>query len=369
MLLGPYGSEESYREYERVLAEWRASNGRMADIAHNPCLSDMTINELLLAFVDFAETHYRHLDGTPTGELENIKDAVRPLRKLYGHTLANEFSAAGLEAIQSELIQGGLARTTINARINRIRRVFKWGIRKGFVTPSVLQSLQTLPGLQRGRCRASEAPGILPVDETIVEKALRYMPRLVAAMVKVQLLSGCRPGEVVLMRSCDLTQGKTTWEYRPCFHKNEWRGKERKIQLGPQAQAVIKEFLKPEAPEEFLFCPRETVMRLHAQRGWNRKTRRTPSDLRRGRKRNPRRGPGDRYTVNTYRQAIVRACRKANVPEWSPLQLRHTRATEIREKFRIEGAQAVLGHQRCDVTQIYAERNENLAAQIMAQVG
>src|SRR5262249_18530161 len=54
---------------------------------------------------------------------------------------------------------------------------------------------------------------------------------------------------------------------------------------------------------------------------------------------------------------------------WNPNQLRHSRATLIREKFGVEGAQVVLGHSDPRVTQIYAEKNFELASRIMEQIG
>jgi site-specific recombinase XerC len=54
---------------------------------------------------------------------------------------------------------------------------------------------------------------------------------------------------------------------------------------------------------------------------------------------------------------------------WSPNQLRHAAATEIRQRFGLEAAQVVLGHSRADVTQVYAERDNGLAAKIMSEVG
>ena len=68
-------------------------------------------------------------------------------------------------------------------------------------------------------------------------------------------------------------------------------------------------------------------------------------------------------------QAIVRACRKAGVPEWTPLQLRHTTATTVRSRFGLEAAQVVLGHAKADVTQIYAERDLAKAHLVMAEIG
>src|SRR4051812_30434376 len=53
-LLGPYGSPESYQEYERKLAEWRARNG-IAPPQADPAASDLTVNELLVHWLPFAE--------------------------------------------------------------------------------------------------------------------------------------------------------------------------------------------------------------------------------------------------------------------------------------------------------------------------
>jgi len=54
---------------------------------------------------------------------------------------------------------------------------------------------------------------------------------------------------------------------------------------------------------------------------------------------------------------------------WSPNQLRHSRATIIREKYGIEAAQVVLGHAEVETTQIYAERDFAAAARIMSEIG
>jgi integrase len=162
--------------------------------------------------------------------------------------------------------------------------------------------------------------------------------------------------------------GKEVWEYRPMKHKGTWLGKGKVIFIGPQAQLVIRPFLKldTQAP---LFSPREALAEQLAIRKANRKEPIHPCEVKRGRKKVPRRQPGERYTVGTYYQAIVRACRRAGVPEWSPLQLRHTAATEIRSRYGLEAAQVILGHSRADVTQIYAERDLGKAQEVIRQIG
>ena len=78
---------------------------------------------------------------------------------------------------------------------------------------------------------------------------------------------------------------------------------------------------------------------------------------------------GDSYTTSSYRRAIVRACKRAGIPQWTPNRLRHSRATELRRKYGLEAAQTVLGHAQADVTQVYAERDFELAKRVMREVG
>ena len=63
----------------------------------------------------------------------------------------------------------------------------------------------------------------------------------------------------------------------------------------------------------------------------------------------------------------VRVWQKAH--RWHPNQLRHSFATRVRKEHGLEAAQVLLGHARADVTQVYAERNEQLAAEIVAKLG
>ena len=72
-----------------------------------------------------------------------------------------------------------------------------------------------------------------------------------------------------------------------------------------------------------------------------------------------------RLTEEQKRQ--VEAWRKEN--RWHPNQLRHTYATEVRERFGLEAAQVTLGHSKADVTQVYAERDGQLANRVAEQIG
>ena len=265
---------------------------------------------MILAFWRHAEVHYRAPDGTPSGELVNLKVAIRPLRKLYGETPARDFGPLALRAVRDEMVRSGLARTSVNARVNRIRRAFRWAASVELVPVAVVQALATVAGLQAGRTDARETDPIGPVPAGDVERTLPHLSRTVAGMVRLQLLTGMRPGEACMIRGRDLTPRRARlWTYRPASHKTAWRGKRREIVLGPKASRHGREFLTSD-PDAYLFRPSEAVAEHHARRSDGRRSRPTPSETAK-RKASPGAKHAARYRRHTYRNAINRACDKA----------------------------------------------------------
>jgi hypothetical protein len=61
-----------------------------------------SVDELILTFWKHAEAHYRDPDGSPTGEVENFRQALKPVRRLYGHTRADRFGPLDLRAVRDE---------------------------------------------------------------------------------------------------------------------------------------------------------------------------------------------------------------------------------------------------------------------------
>ena len=164
------------------------------------------------------------------------------------------------------------------------------------------------------------------------------------------------------LRPCDITPGDGVWYYSPRTHKTEHLNREKCIVIGPKGMAILRPYLERDA-EEFCFKPAESV-------AWQRqKAKKTPnSETAIAAVRDLRLNP--QYTRHSYRLAIQRACRRAEVPVWSPRQLRHTRASQIRQEFGgLEAAKAVLGHTDTRVTEIYAERDLKLAADVMRRIG
>src|SRR5262249_44779648 len=76
--LGKYGTPESLAEYNRLIQEWLTHSRVVQSTRSKP--ADLTIHEMLLAFWKHAEQHYRSADGASTGELDNLKEALKPLK-------------------------------------------------------------------------------------------------------------------------------------------------------------------------------------------------------------------------------------------------------------------------------------------------
>ncbi|MFO0871495.1 MAG: site-specific integrase [Pirellulales bacterium] len=392
-LPGGFNSEQSKAEYRRLCAEWVA---RDRPTTPKPSMAVITVVEVCASFWRYAEVHYVK-NGVPTDELACIRMALRPLNELYGATEASAFGPSKLKAVRERMIADGLARPTINECMAKIRRVFRWAASEELLLASVWQSLATVQGLQRGRTEAREPDLVLPVADDVVAATIPYLTRIVADMVRLQQLSGARPGEVVVLRPGDIDMTGKIWKYSPSGHKMEHRGRGRVIYFGPQAQAILRPYLDRE-PTAYCFSPREAE---EERREAAHKARRTPLHYGNApgtnRLRKPRKAPGERYDADAYRRAISRACELAfKMPShlrvidkqdvdaderrtaaaewraahvWSPNQLRHSAATKIRAEFGLEAAQATLGHSTADTTLIYAERSEGVALAVAEKMG
>jgi integrase len=382
ILLGKYDTTESRAEYARVLAEWEA-NGRQPPSRQAP--ADLTVAELIERFWKWSEGYYRHADGTPTSEVDALRYSLRPLNYLHGPSPARDFGPAGLKAVRELLVKGydhprygpqaALCRTEVNKRVKHVRRLFKWAVAEGLVPAAVLWALQAVAPLKAGRSEARESKRVLPVARAVVEDTLPVLPPLLADMVRLQLETGMRPGELVIMRAIDIDRAGPVWLYRPAAHKTQHHGHERVIPIGPRGQEIIKRHLQPNVAA-YLFSPAASVAEFRARQRSKRQSKVQPSQADR-RKGQPKKKPGDRYTTRTYgatlHQAIDRHNRKATaekqIPHWHLHQLRHLRALELKRAAGLDVARAVLGQKSPVIAEHYATLDVATAAEVMGQLG
>jgi len=378
--LGRYADPKGRERYHRLIAEWTA-NGRRVRVT----APDLSVAELCAAFMRHAETFYRKPDGTLTGTSWNYRAATKVLDRLYGTMDVAAFTPQGLKAVREAMIRADWCRKSVNQGVNLIRSVFRWGVSEGMAPVAVHTGLTTVTALRRGRSDAREGRTIQPVPDATVDATLRYMTPTVTTMVQFQRLTGARPSEVCMMRSCDVNTEGRIWEYRPSSHKTEHHERERVVFIGPKAQAVLKPFLSRDL-QAFVFSPQaseaERHERMHAERVTPLSCGNTPGT---NRVRRPKRTPGERFNTSSYRQAIEYACDRAfpapgdldgnavkqwrGEHRWAPNRLRHSFATNVRREHGLEAAQVMLGHASANIPQIYAKRDSVLAAAVALRIG
>lgn len=372
--LGKYGTQESRERYAVLIADYLTIGSR-GPVPEPESDRGRSVDEVIAAYWEQIERSGRYTkNGEPTSERSWIRDSLKPLSSLFGETLASEFGPRKLHAVRAWIVETSiasgrkLARSTVNSRIRRIVMVFRWAAEMELVEPSVWHGLQAVRGLRKGESnQVTESRGIRAVPRGDVEATLEHLNSVVAAMVELQWLTGMRPGEVRTMRTRHLDRSGDLWVYRPESHKNEHHDLDCERLLGPRAQEVVRPFLKAD-PDEFLFSPQEVELRRNLERREARVLPLWPSHAARL-KDDPRAELGECYTTHSYRRAVHRACKAAGVPTWSPNQLRHSKATEVRKRYGLEAAQVVLGHTTADVTQVYAERDLALARRVALETG
>lgn len=378
--LGPHGSRTSKFEYDRLVAEW-LSTGRSATFGIPA--QQVSIVELIVAYLKYCRKIY---GDHPRSEYRHVRRTLKPLRQLYGRLPAAEFGGPQLKAIRQKFVEAGHCRPYIGESVQRTVRMFRWAVGEGMIPADVPVALGMVKGLRRGE--APEGKKVRPVPPEVVAATLLHLSSVVRAMVELQQLTAMRPGEVVLVRPCDIDQSGSVWKFTPSHHKTEHHGKERVVCLGQKAQAMLRPYLSRPA-DSYCFSPAEALAEMRSARNALRRTRISCGNtvgsnrIRRKAKRSPR----NRYDTQSYGRAIRRACDAAfpipneiagdkaavkkwrNSHRWAPNQLRHSRATEIRRRFGLESAKCVLGHASPAVSEIYAERDRRRAVKVAKKIG
>jgi len=344
--LGVFGSKESHERYAEEISKWHRAIGEE--------VYNVSVASLTKLYLEHCKTYYRK-NGKVTGEVNCIRIILRHLNRKYRNLPAQKFDSLKLVAIREVLISDGYVRTSINQHISRLRGMFKWGAKQKLVDKSVWLDLTTVEGLKEGRTRAVEAEPVGTVPDAFVDAIQTHVTAPVWAMIQLQRYSGMRPGEVIKLRTADLTMSGEIWEYHVPDHKTRHHGKQRVVMLGKQAQEILRPFLTTDL-EAYLFNPQQGRQEF------------TKRNYRSGAKPSVRNGRTS-YSLEGYSCAIKRACDAAAVPRWTPNQLRHNFATLARREAGIEASRVLLGHSSAVTTEIYAERDLDAARAVAAKIG
>jgi len=339
--LGKWGTDQARAKYNALITKWRENQTAASTAAVDRCL----VSELAADYID----HLREYFGPGHNRATSVIPVIKRFGLHFGDLWTDEFRPRHLEQARTIWIKRKCARVYINRAVREIVRCFGWGVTKDMVPAGTWQALQAVQSLAVGRYGVREVDPIRPVSVDVVDATIPMLPEQVADMVRVQLLCGCRPNEIMRLTPGQIDRSGDVWKYMPVRHKNTWRGKSRTIYFGPQAQAVLT---------KYLLRPDDQCCFLTAH--------------------------GKPFARGGYRQVIRRAVERINtkrledaqegekpelLPHWVPGQLRHTAATELRKMKNLEAARAVLGHSSATVTQIYADLNEEPALEIARKLG
>lgn len=382
--LGAYGSELSHERYRRLKLQWLQSPEVFkARQSAAKTSRRLTMAELCIAYLEHCRRNY----SRASQEAEHSTRAVAPISELYASLPAEDFGPREYKACRDWWISPDRSRTYINAQARRLVRLLKWGVGEGLIPPAVWQAVKAVEPLKRNRTAARETGPVRPVDADIVAKTIEHLPPVVADMVKLQLLLGCRPGELCRLKPCMVDRSEDPWTITLHEHKTAHHGHERFLYAGPKAQRILAKYLLRDQ-NSHCFSPAEAQQQRRDKRTEGRRT--PPNEgnaVGTNRKATPKRIPKNHYDTGSYDQAIWYACRAAFPPpariegdaeavakwnrkhKWCLNQLRHSRATEIRKVFGLEAASAVLGHSDVGITQVYAEADRQRAREVALKTG
>jgi len=221
---GAWGDPEAVRAYRRWAAEWIAGGGELT----GPTVS---VARLILRYLDYAEQHYRK-HGRVTSEVYGIRAALRAVNDLYGDTPAVEFTPSRLMAVQAEWVRLGLSINTCNDYLHRVVRCWSWGVSRSLVPAAVADALGHVQTLRPGRTTAPAPAPRRAVPDADIEAAIPHLhpdparQRVLEAILRLQRLTGMRPGEVLELRPCDIDRSREPWLYVPhqAVRRCTWNG-------------------------------------------------------------------------------------------------------------------------------------------------
>jgi hypothetical protein len=103
---------------------------------------------VVLAYAKWAEQH-----SVPKREKDDqnrfIRYAASVGCELFGTTPAAEFGPKKLKAVRQAMVDRDWCRNTVNAQIDRVKRMFKWAVAEELLSGDVYHALRAVDGLRR----------------------------------------------------------------------------------------------------------------------------------------------------------------------------------------------------------------------------
>ena len=324
----------------------------------------VSVVELIVRHVPWLETQYSE---SSRSHFKTICYALKMLRVSFGTMPADEFSSRHLTELREEMGRTGWSRKYINSQVGRIRNMFRWAIDMEHIEGSKYQKLLAMRNIRMGAPGHRETDKVMPAPEADVLAAIAHMPPVLADVLRLHLLTGARPKELLTMRWSEIRRDDSgDWRYRPTDHKNAHRGQPRSLCLTGEARSILTAYEDVPAGRT-IFSPIRAEAIRNAARAERRATPRYSSHMKRNaakRKPDRKRPPGETYPTAAYGRAIARACEKAGVAPFTPYQVRHLVGSKLLSITKNpEYVRALLGHASFNMTLHYSGRDERMVAE------
>lgn len=338
---GKYGTKEAEDRYKEWLTRLLNSENLLTQ---EKLQSEYYTIELVLKYLDYLKGRVSPV------RYSFIDKSIERLVNLHGREPAINIGPRVLllyqEMMSKETYQNGSVtnrykRVTINKAVKCIKRFVKWCCKFEFLPPEHYLKLEAVSNLEKGEYGVPDGSPVPPVTLKTIKNTLPYLNNVIGTMVMVQYYCGLRPGEVCNLNWGEISKEGEVWFYAPKDHKTAHIDKSLVKAIPPSAQRLI---LSSEifTRNNYLFDPR-----IHAKKKTDRENYLTGS-----------------YSV-TVRKGSARAVKNDAIEKaWSPNQLRHAIATDIRRVLSRDKAQSYLGHTSIDTTGIYADRTREEIAEI-----
>ena len=331
----------------------------------------ITIGELLDKYFAYVKKTTRPTMGNREHPDLQFTIRIKKFMEPYHSWPVSDFGPDELLDVQDALVkykyvQGKkkkrYTRGGINDVIKWIRKIWKWGMGRQFITAEQVQGLEEVKPLRMGDTEAPDNHKRTRVTEEDFLKVVNAVSSVVGDMLQLIWYTAMRPYEVCNMRPFDiLCDDPDCWLYIPGRdqtpvgrHKTTRFERVKVIPLTSKCQEILKPRIKDPASKEYIFSPEEAMQEVREKKSANRKV-----PLKYGnrpgtnRKKHPMVKPGKKYDHHSLRNACKRGCKRAGVEVFVPYDLRRTKATGTRSILGKEAAKVLLGHTKTDTTDIY----------------
>jgi integrase len=284
----------------------------------------LSLAELVASFNAHAERRYRRRSGAPTREHLNWRSVLARFEAFAGSTSSPaKINRHQVRAWLDQLAAEQLSRTYINQCLARLRRFIRWAADLDYVPITIDAELRLVRPLAPLSSKAREPEKPTPPHLAEITKLLPHLPPLARDVLQLSKLTGARPSELLELTNAEVHIDPRGSHLAPLQHKSAHHGRSRIIPLNDAAVLLVEKHWRPLCPADSLFT-------------------------------SPRRSKHGHYTIEAYRAAIHRACKRAGVQDFTPYDVRRAVARDVRRRGGLDAAQALLGHADASTTEIYA---------------